>query len=257
MSNLKNPSKPTQHRHASYGMVGFSRTNGNSRRLFGSALKSHYSTIRMKITPAIMEHDLHADQYFTAGNSAVIEIELSATQFAEAITSMNIGDGVPCTIRRLNGKLIDDPPDIETEVERIKSEFEGDLTNMITAMKERRADIEKLTAKLPEKAKRDIHIALDVILQQVTSNVPFIMEQFNEASDRVVTSAKRDIEAFALHALHMAGLDAIADGRVPKQLATPRDDYPDDANVVDQRRTPCANCFEYGECSIHPREKRK
>ena len=34
--------------------------------------------------------------------SEIIEIEMSPAQFAEAITSLNIGCGVPCTIKNFN-----------------------------------------------------------------------------------------------------------------------------------------------------------
>jgi hypothetical protein len=223
VSNLKNQPKPTMHEHPSYGMISLSRSmNSNAGRLFGSSLKSHYATIRLAIAPGQWEHSLHEDRYF-AGTSELIEIELSAAQFAEAITSLNVGGGVPCTIRHINFKRIDDPPDIETEVERVKSKFEDDLKDMVIVLKEQRADIEKVTANLPEKARQKLRIALDVMIQQLTSNIPFVMEQFNEASERVVTAAKHEIEAFTMHALHAVGLEAIAEGRMPKQLAASLD----------------------------------
>jgi hypothetical protein len=171
----------------------------------------------MTLHPGSWEHDLHMDRYF-ASTQRLIEIEMSSAQFAEAITSLNMGGGVPCTIRFFNG-WVDEPPDVETEVERVKSRFKGDLDDMCVVMKERRAEIEKLTSKLSEKAKEQLRVALDVMIQQLTSNIPFIMEQFNEASDKVVTSAKQEIEAFAMHALRTAGLEALAEGRMPKQLA--------------------------------------
>jgi hypothetical protein len=220
---------PKHFEHPSYAMIQFTRGMGSrSRRLFGSSLKSHYATIRMTVTGAFWEHDLHEDRYFDAGKKRLIEVEMSAAQFAELITSMNVGSGVPCTLNFFNATagvdgFIEEPPDIETEVERVKSSFEADLKGMEATMRERRKEIEQLAAKLPEKSRERLRIALDVMIQQLTSNIPFIMEQFNEASERVVTSAKHDIEAFAMHALRAAGLDALAKGDAPKQL-TPGDD---------------------------------
>lgn len=236
--------KPETYEHPSYALIQFSRGMGTSaRRLFGSALRSHYATIRMTVTRAFWEHDLHEDRYFNAGQPRLMEIEMSAAQFAELITSMNMGGGVPCTLQFFNAKHagpgvegnIEEPPDIATEVERVKANFAGDLKEMIGTMQKYRKEIEQLSAKLPEKSKERMRVALDVMIQQLSSNVPFILEQFNEASERVVTSAKHDIEAFAMHALQMAGLQAnLAAGEAPKQLSTSLDT--DDQNVVDQRK---------------------
>lgn len=219
MSNLKNPPKPETYEHPSYGMISFSRSmNSNAGRLFGSSLKSHYATIRMTVQSGYWQHDLHRDNYFARNH--LIEVEMSAAQFADAITSLNVGGGTPCTIRFVQGEgRLEDPPDVETEVERVKGRFEGDLKDMIAVMKERRAEIEKLTGKLPEKARDKLRIELDVMIQQMTSNLPFILEQFDKASSKVVTAAKSEIENFAMHVLHSAGLEALAEGRMPKQLA--------------------------------------
>jgi hypothetical protein len=218
--------------HPSFAMIGFQRgTHSSTTRLFGSALKSHYSTIRMTVKRAYWEHDLHEDRYYTAGQPRLIEVEMSAAQFAEAITAMNVGDGVPCTLRFFEGH-VDDPPDIETEVERVKNNFGTDLKDMIGTMQKYRKEIEKLTEKLPEKSRERLRVALDVMIQQLSSNVPFILEQFNEASDRVVTSAKHDIEAFAMHALRAAGLTALAEGKTPKQLAA----------ALDAEKQRCGEC---------------
>ena len=212
-----NDHKAKDRTHPSYGMIRFSRQmSSHARRLFGSALKTHYATISMTVSRGVWQHDLHEDRYYAADE--LIEVTLSAAQFAEAITSMNMGSGTPCTIERVNQEFVEDPPAIETEVERIKSAFGEDLQNMVSKMREYRKEVETLSAKLPEKARERMRIALDVMVQQLASNVPFIMEQFNEASDRVVTAAKHDIEAFAMHAIHTAGLDAIAADREQKQL---------------------------------------
>jgi hypothetical protein len=242
MSNLKKPPKPEQHAHPSYGMLSISRSmNTNATRLFGSSLKSHHGTIRLSVHPGYMQHELNHDWYH-ATTQTLFEIELSAAQFAEAITSLNSGQ-TPCTIRFNNG-FIEDPPDIETEVERVKNRFGADLKDMIQVLRERRAEIEKLTSKLPDKAKRQLKIELDVMIQQLTSNVPYVLEQFDKATEKVVTSAKTEIENFTMHALRAAGLEAIAEGRLPKMLAASAD--------VD--KGPCPECVEYGSCSVH-REK--
>jgi hypothetical protein len=208
MSNLKNRPKPERLTHPSYGMVQFVRThNGGARRLYGSSLTNHGTTIRLDVRPSQWYHDLHEDRYTVESLTPLIEIELSAAQFSELLTTMNIGYGVPCTIRYVNGAPVEKPPAVDTEVERVKAKFGDDLNEMIEVMYERRKDIEALTDKLPAKSKEKLRIALDVMIQQLESNTPFVMQQFNEASDRVVNAAKKEIEAFTTHALRAAGME--------------------------------------------------
>lgn len=238
MSNLKKPPKPEQHEHPSYGMLAISRSmSTHATRLFGSSLKSHHGTIRLTVSPGYMQHELNHDWYH-ARSQTLFEIELSAAQFAEAITSINSGQ-TPCTIRCGRDGFVEDPPELETEVERVKNRFAGDLKDMIQVMKERRAEIEKLTSKLSDKAKQQLKIELDVMIQQLTSNAPYVLEQFDKATEKVVTSAKTEIESFAMHVLHAAGLEAIAEGRLPKMLAESAQPIAtDDQNVIDQRNKP-------------------
>lgn len=198
------------HEHPSYGMIGISRTSGTSRRLFGSSLDGHYTTFRLRIVPGEWTHDLHEDRYY-GRHLPLIEVELSATQFLEAITAMNHGSGVPCTIRSFDGKQVEEPPAIQTEVERIKAGFGDALKDKLVEMKARRKDIEKATEKLPVKAKEQIRVALDVMIAQLGSNMKFYMDQFDEAVVRREVAAKHEVETFASHVLQAAGLAALAD----------------------------------------------
>jgi len=210
----KNAQLEFDREHPSYGCVRISRVSGNIGRLYGSSLRDHHASIRLEIAPSKWTHHLNQD-WFHGSLRPHIEVEMSAAQFAEAITTLNHASGVPCTVRHLEGKRVEDPPDLETEVEQIKSNFKAETEDMVATMTERRAEIEKLTAKLPEKSKQAIRIALDVILGQVTSNLPFIINQFDRATTRVVTAAKAEIEAFAMHRLIAAGEKALATRPVP------------------------------------------
>jgi hypothetical protein len=219
------PDDEFEREHPSYGVLHIARTSGGSGaiRLFGSPLATHYGTIRLSISKAKWIHGLHHDRYFGMSKD-FIEIEMSAAQFADAITSLNIGSGTPCTIRYVGGERVPDPPDHATEAEHIRDNFEGSLGKFAAKAREYRARIEELTGKLSAKAREEIRIALDVIEQQLTSNVPFVMDQFQEATTRVATAAKAEVEAFVSHAVRTAGLAAIADGKLPSLLPSGDDE---------------------------------
>jgi hypothetical protein len=98
-----------------------------ARQLFGSPLARHYGTICLSISPAKWTHALNRDHYQQRGLDEHIEIEMSAAQFADMITSLNMGSGTPCTIRYLASKAVPPPPDHVTEAEHIRNNFEDSL----------------------------------------------------------------------------------------------------------------------------------
>jgi hypothetical protein len=206
--------------HPSYGLVRISRMSGGTgqMRLFGSPLATHYGTIRLTIGSAKWIHGLGRDRYFGSIRGEHIEIEMSAAQFADMITSLNLGDGTPCTIRYVNGARVENPPDLPTEAEYIRDNFENSLDKYKAKSRSYRKKIEELAQKLSAKAREEIRVALDVMEDQLSANVPFVVKQFQEAATKVTTAAKAEVEAFVSHAIRSAGLSAIADGRLPSLL---------------------------------------
>lgn len=212
------PDDEFERTHASYGMLQISRMHSTGAvRLFGSPLATHYGTIRITISKGKWIHGLNHDRFFGMSKDH-IEIEMSANQFSDAITSLNVGSGTPCTIRYIAGQRIEDPPIYETEAEHIRNNFAGSLDKYIKKATEYRKRIEKLTDKLSTKTKEEIRVALDVIEQQLAANVPFVVKMFQEAATRITTAAKAEVEAFVTHAVRAAGLQAIAEGRLPSLL---------------------------------------
>lgn len=91
----------TKDKHDSYGMLQFSRSSGGAKSLFGSSIQ-HRDTIMMYLREGEVFRELNRDLYF--GGDKIIECEMSYSQFVEAITSMNMGTGVPVTIKYIKGK---------------------------------------------------------------------------------------------------------------------------------------------------------
>ena len=87
--------------HPSFGMLSFSRAHGGHSNLFGSSIQ-HRDTIHMVLKEGTVSRDLNEDWYL--GGPEIVEVEMSQSQFAELITSMNMGSGVPCTIKFIKGK---------------------------------------------------------------------------------------------------------------------------------------------------------
>ena len=109
-------------KHPAYGLVQFSRQHGGSKKLFGSQIRSD-TTIALRIFEGEVQHELSYDRYSHAKNRPIIEVVLSAAQFAELLTTMNMGSGVPCTIEYRDGK--DVPPIPETDKAEAQKIHEG------------------------------------------------------------------------------------------------------------------------------------
>lgn len=220
------PDDEFEREHPSYGVLRISRTNGGggALRLFGSPLATHYGTIRLTVSKATWIHGLHHDRYHGSMANEFIEIEMSAAQFADAITSLNMGSGTPCTVRYVNGERVPDPPDYATEAEHIRDNFKNSLDKYKEKAHTYRKKIEELTGKLSQKAKDEIKIALDVMEQQLSSNVPFVVKQFQEATTRITTAAKAEVDAFVTGVVRAAGLQSIAEGRLPSLLPSGKSD---------------------------------
>ena len=198
--------------HPSYGMVKFSRISGDPGRLFGSSLRHHDGFVSLSIGPGQRIHSLHSDHYHGAHRGNHIEVYLSSAQFAELLTTMNVGSGVPCTIRARDGKMIEKAPDVEVEVEKIRTGFKKDMRKFGEEVHTRKNKVAELLGK-KTLSKEDRKVILDhmrMIAQHVDSNIPFALSQFEEATEKVVQHAKAEVDAFVSANVMAAGIKSLA-----------------------------------------------
>jgi hypothetical protein len=213
-----NDKKRECEKHPAYGMVSFNRVShstGSSNRLFGSSIDDHHTSIMLEIKEASVRHDLARDWFFP--EKALIQVELSQIQFAELLTTMNAGSGIPCTIRWLRDKGF--LPQLEAsrlEVDKIREEFEGEIGDLVADMRKAFKDVSKLFEK-QSVSKSDRRKALDIIeaaIRLMEDSAPFTVDQFNKAAEKVVTSAKAEVDGFVTHVVQKTGLEALAKKRL-------------------------------------------
>lgn len=197
-------------KHPSYGMVQFVRTGGRGGTFFGSSLKDHHTTFTLRVCRGEREHSLKQDNYY--GREQLMEVELTANQFTELITTMNMGSGVPCTIRRIHGQgRIPDPPDNTLETERIHASFAADMHILAANLRKWQKQAKEILEKknLTRADREQIESILFQVDQHVRSNIPFVVDQFQRATDKITVAAKSEVEQFTLHAIITAGLQKI------------------------------------------------
>lgn len=212
----------TETKHESFGMVGINRTSSSGTNLFGS-IATHHSFITLSVKRASVTRHLSSDWYH-AEPQDLIEIEMSHSQFAEMITSPGIGDGIPCTIRALNGKLLEECP----ATEQMNSKFADDLKK---TTKDTVSTLTQLVQQLGQSllpgektlTKTELKVLLGQIqsaLMSVTDSIPFIEQQFNEEMEVQRDKMVGELEAVAMHLIHKTGLDALANANEGRMLPT-------------------------------------
>jgi ElaB/YqjD/DUF883 family membrane-anchored ribosome-binding protein len=204
--------KETVYKHESYGMASLSRCTGRVR-LFGSAIQWNDNFISLRVSRGERHHHLSRDWYTTAERHPIVEVFLSASQFADMITSLNMGNGVPCTISSVEGKHLEEPPDLETEAEKVQIDFKQSIEDLIKELQSAQDKVESILGqKSIKKADREaIRAEFSKVVREIGSNIPFVLDSFQEASERVVTHAKAEVEAFVSARITAAGLEAIQD----------------------------------------------
>src|SRR5476649_1943819 len=107
--------------HSSYAQISASRVTcgGNGLACYGSKLR-HNRYINITISESELIRSINTDRYLA--HKQLISVRLTENQFAQFITSMNIGGGTPCTLDRLIMKAIPEPP-FHDEVSTVKNEF--------------------------------------------------------------------------------------------------------------------------------------
>ena len=183
--------------HESYGLVSFSRFSINPPvPLFGSSIR-HSHPIRMTISQGKKYRDFQKDRYMDG--KTLCEVWLSATQFAEAITSFNVGCGVPCTIRNVIGDSEQREPCPEVNFRKqANNELKEEMSELSERVEELSKDAKEIlgkTGNIKKSEKEKLLKDLIFLAQEVRSNIPFVHDCFNESINKTVTEAKGEIDA--------------------------------------------------------------
>lgn len=223
----------TTYEHPSYGMLQFSRINNSNRRtLFGSSLDHHYTTVRLRIAQGRRRHHLKRDWYSDAGRLPYIEVEMSAAQFAEAITNMNVGSGVPCTVVSRDAEMIPEPPKtVPVELQSIRDSHARDMEEVGRKLREAVGRADQILSKknLTKKDREDIVAEIRRAADHFASNQSFAIHSFQEAADKVVSSAKVEVDAAIQSMIQNAGIKSLGEGAESPPLLAPPADLDDES----------------------------
>jgi hypothetical protein len=201
--------------HPSYGNASFHRITGQAGKLYGSALPDHHATVRLTISRSSFKHDLGRDWHHASNE--LIEVEFSAAQFAELLTTMNVGQGTCCTIRRIRegsqyAQVPGPPQDLQLEHERVSEAFREETDELVDRMRQDLEKVDQLLAKkgaLTVKEKEQVRNILHKGLRHAREDAPFLVDQFQEATQKTVTAAKAEVDASLTAVVQKLGFEQL------------------------------------------------
>lgn len=166
----------------------------------------------MVLKEGTVSRELNEDWYF--GGPEIVEVEMSQSQFAELITSMNMDSGVPCTIKFIKGKGRIPEPDFINKREQITNEFKERMDDKKASANKIYEEIKTLLDTKKSIGKGDraaILRKIHSITNGLSSESNFMFRQFQEQMDKTITQAKGEIEAFAQNRINTIAQQAIAE----------------------------------------------
>jgi len=227
---MENEFKPTGHddvlgdkyEHPSFGVIEIGRWQSSGDcALFGSSI-AHHNGIRISIKTAYLHRSLNRDSI--GGDKLICEFNMSPTQFADAITNLNIGGGTPITLEHVIGDKEQRPdPPYQSKVKQFNDEFEQDIKEF-----GKRFDSVIQLAKDTNAQKRLVK-EIELLKGHFTNNIPFVNEQFSEQMDNTIKEAKGEVEAFVTGMVHSYGIEAIRKQapRLPEALTVEVKELPE------------------------------
>lgn len=182
--------------HESFGLLSLTRRSvgPHGTNLFGSSIR-HNHVFVVSIHEAEKRRNHSEDRFFQ--DRELIEVEVSPAQLTEFITSPGVHPGVPCTIRRFNGESRNDCPEVDNR-EKIKKEFKGQIDKTLERANNLIVKIQEMATKSTVKKSdlKEVQQLATNIQTEILSNVPFVLDMFNESMEDTIKEAKGEVEAF-------------------------------------------------------------
>lgn len=185
--------------HPAWGLIGASRVSSSPPgvALFDSDIRhQHYVIVRLK--RASRKRDLGRD--WKHSEEQIVEVAMSEAQWASFVSSMNVGDGVPCTIERVGTEGM---PGVEYEPRLAVSMDEVDNAAH-KAIEEIQAAFDAYQEHRTAANRRTLEYAI----KNAPSNMSFAAKSLSEHAENVVQRARADIEAMVTAKADQLGIES-------------------------------------------------
>ena len=194
--------------HKSFGQIQFNRVSGHAE-FYGSELtQDHY--INLEISESHVYRTLEKDRYRVG--DPIVRVRMTAGQFAELITSLNTGTGVPCTIEAVGTTKTPKILKQTSRKEYVHETFRERMEEFAKQIVDNNARAKEIIAKktLTKDDQLVLSRQLDAIVSEIADSIPYYVKCFQEATDKVTHEAKLEVENAIQHKLTMLGMQVMA-----------------------------------------------
>lgn len=170
------------------------------------------------------------------------------TQFAGAITSLNMGDGVPVTITNIGGQPVPKRP-YEDKQKIMRKEVEDATDDIARKLVKDAAEVKKLLDEKRVLSKSDREWIVNVLKgadQRLSSDIPFLNDLFLEQMDKTVTEVKGEFESYVQNKTNSIALEVLA-GRIADDGIRPTVNMISGAEEVEQVQDGLLDADEQGD----------
>lgn len=185
--------------HPSWAMIGASRvsTGPQGAVLFDSDIRHQHSVV-VRISTASRKRDLNRD--WLHPEREFVEVEMSEAQWASFVSSMNVGSGVPCTIRRRENDYAVPGAPFAPRLQESMDEVRDAAAHAAEKVAEAFAAYEAHKTA----ANRN---TLKYAIENMPANITFAAKSLSEHAENVVQRARADIEAMVVTKAQQLGID--------------------------------------------------
>lgn len=173
--------------HPAWALISASRLQGTPVTLFDSEVQHHHF-VTVTIQTASRKRDLNHDHVYP--DRQLLKVAMSEAQWASFVSSMGVGNGVPCTLEWIQGEgsMPEMPfaPRLQESMDEVRSAGDKAL-----------AQIRDAFEKVEEKPTKANIRHLRAMIENAPSNMEFAAKSLAEHAENVVQKARFDIEATA------------------------------------------------------------
>ena len=148
-------------------------------------------------------------------DETIAEADMSFSQFAELISSLNCGNGIPVTIRYTEkDKEIPAIAETVNKCKQFRQEMNEHFDEIFSSVKKEIKDVEALFQEKKNIGVRDREEILKKLYKieaGLGSNLDFAGKQFDIMMEKSVVEAKGEIEAFMGNRIHSLAMEALKD----------------------------------------------
>jgi hypothetical protein len=204
----ESPVSGREYAHPSWGTATVSRCAG-THNLFGSDLEHmHFLSLRIH-TATKCVNETGREHISTAGSKQIVEVFFSEAQYAQLISSVGGGGGVPCTIRHIQGEMLPECPPPAT-MEQFLDAVAGISDDLQTKARQLEEDLSKRfedSKPLTKAEKKALLEQITMLSRGFSERLPYVQKAAQERLEEQVEGARVDIQGYLISEAAKLGIN--------------------------------------------------